>query len=180
MKKGRFVKIILSGFIIAVTFLEETKAAECEEGYIEGVKSKNCIPSSGSCGTGCQYTLDKNGNLNLTGNGNTAIGSHLLWNAIPYEADIININIGKGITSVGYRAFSLESGIKNITLSEDMRVITDEAFNATGIKTLVVPPLVTSVTSRSCTNTNAVLYCTSGQISNCGVNAVLYEKKGDL
>ena len=175
MKTGKFITTIFIGFIVATTFLTVAKAVECEEGYVKGVKTGNCIKIDGSCGTGCSYTIDEKGIIHMTGNGNGVVGGHIIRNN-PYNADIIGVDIGEGIKTIGFRAFN-QDGFRYLTIAEGVTTIEAES-TGTPIKVLVIPSNVTSLGSIG--NANTVKYCTEQQIANCGSNAVLYEKKGNL
>ena len=169
-------KAFISCLVLLLAIYPQAWADDCETGYIKGVNTGSCIKASGSCGSGCTYTIDEKGNISMTGNGNGSIGSHIIR---PYTSDIVSVSIGEGIKTVGFRSFDCDR-FRNITIAEGVTTINGNAFGGTPITALVIPSSVTSFGGSGWNNAYAKVYCTSAQIANCGSKAVLYEKKGDL
>ena len=179
MTNKQFLKTTTALVALSFAFCESARAENnCEQGYIKGVNSGNCIPASGSCGSGCTYTLDEKGTIHMTGNGNGVTGGHVIRNH-PNNGDIVSVIVGKGIKEIGFRSFN-QDGFHYMTIEEGVTTIGDGSLNCIPLNVLVIPASVTSLGDNGAYISAAATYCTAAQIANCGNNAVLYEKKNDL
>lgn len=111
--------LLLSAAFFTLSICESTKATECDEGYIVGVKTGNCIKATDSCGSGCTYTIDEQGNLNITGTGNGVIANH----AFDGNLDIVTANIGAGITGTQWSVFVGATNLKSATIADTVTSI---------------------------------------------------------
>ena len=96
--------------------ISESARAEndCAADEVKGVNTGNCIKKTDTCGSGCIYTIDDKGNLNITGSGNGKIRNH----AFDGNLDIVTVNIGAGITSTEYSVFKNATNLKSATIAD--------------------------------------------------------------
>ena len=104
--------------VFSLAFYSQSFA--CADGEIIGVKTGKCIKASGNCGTGCSYTLDEQGNLNITGDGTGIIGP----SAFSGNKDIKNVNISGIKSANGYPTtfYGAGAGGGKITINEPMEL----------------------------------------------------------
>ena len=87
------------------------------------------------------WRLDKEGALTITGEGSAAHGS---WD--DFAADIRNVIIEPGITSIQSSVFSGCTGLKNIAIPEGVTSIGESAFSGcTGMTSVTLPESVTDI-----------------------------------
>ncbi len=121
--------------------------------------------TSGSCGTGCSYTLDDNGLLTVTGSGENA---SIKAGAFERVSSITKVVIQGTISSIGHSAFNGCANMQEITLPNSIRTISSHAFSyspkltsidipegvevigqrtflGTGIKNLVLPSTLKNI-----------------------------------
>ena len=87
---------------------------------------------SGRCGNNITWSLDSSGNLSLTGTGAMYDYS---YSGSPWYArrgDIVRINVGNGITSVGDYAFNNCSNLTSATIGSGVITIKEDAFRECG------------------------------------------------
>jgi len=118
MTNLKFLKTSTALVALSTAFCESTWA-ECAEGQVLGITTKTCIASSGTCGNGCSYTIDAQGNLKIAGNGNGTIREA----AFRFNTNIVNTYI-TGISKVSWLAFDgAGTGAGIIKVSDDARDI---------------------------------------------------------
>ena len=133
MTNLRFLKtMIIMIAIFMFAFCEPIKA--CDEGYVVGITTGKCLESSGECGDGCTYTLDNQGNLHISGDGNGVISQKFRTNR-----DIKNVVVGEGITKIVRQAFyGAGAGGGTVTLPSSLTRLDTDAFWATRFSTFDV------------------------------------------
>lgn len=105
------------------------------------------ILNSGACGAqgnNLTWTLDSNGTLIISGNGDMA--DYMLdapWYDNIYE--IKTVIIKNGVTSIGECAFYGARWLTEIKMPDTLKSIGDNAFNACGFTALEIPESVTSL-----------------------------------
>lgn len=110
------------------------------------------IVASGYCGgegdgTNLTWTLDSDGMLTISGEGkmaNWADGASAPW----YEkrGKIKRVDIGTGVTSIGYGAFYWCSNLVSVTIPDSVTSIRDSAFKYCGsLPSVIIPDSVTSI-----------------------------------
>lgn len=125
--------------------------------------------SSGQCGDNVYWTLDEEGTLTISGEGDmydyssisdspfceselvknivieygvTSIGNH----AFPLCESLKIVTIPNSVTSIGNDAFYACKSLTNVTLPEDLTSIGEAAFNqCSSIKEVIIPNNVTSI-----------------------------------
>ncbi len=92
-----------------------------------------------------------------------------------------NLHIPDTVTSLGGAFCHACPNLENLYLSQNISTIGSHSFtfNTANIDTVVIPPNAT-LTGYMGGIGYITTYCTSEQISTCGNNSVLYEKKGNL
>jgi len=101
--------------------------------------------SSGSCGTSCQYTLDDNGLLTVSGTGEML---HAPWRE--NINSVQNVVIENGITSIDYDAFYGAANLTSVVIPNSVTSIGYEAFyGTTSLTSIVIPDSVTSIGDRA-------------------------------
>ena len=109
----------------------------------------------GQCGESVYYTLDKDGNMRVFGEGNMY---DYTYNSVPWYTDrsysIKNIEIGFGVTSIGKHAFDSCFNLTNITIKDSVTIIGDSAFECCGnLVGITIPESVVSIGNK------AFIYC---------------------
>ena len=100
----------------------------------------NALNTSGSCGDNATYTLDATGLLTISGTGAIA------EDAFSYEENIVTVDIGNGITSIGNYAFSDCSELTSITIPNSVTSIGNYAFSdCSELTSITIPNSVTSI-----------------------------------
>ncbi len=129
MKTHIFLKTLMMTVTFVMAFYPKVWADDCEEGYVRGFYTGNCIPASGGCGTNCNYTVDSQGNAKIYGTGEIR--------AYFDNEDFVNVTIEDGITGAGYAVFdngyiSLRGHpIQSISLPESFTMM-NSRFNGRG------------------------------------------------
>ena len=106
---------------------------------------------TGSCGDegdNVTWTLDRAGNLTISGSGAMANYSYSSNNAPWYDLreQITNVVIESGVTTVGSAAFRIFSNLTSVTIPETVTSIGTEAFlRCTGLTSVTLPEGVTSI-----------------------------------
>lgn len=134
--------------------------------------------TSGTCGDNLTWTLDDDGTLTISGEGE-------MWDWIyyypapwhDYSSDIISVEISNGVTSVGNSAFYYCTNLMGITLPDSITNIGENAFyRCTSLTYINIPDNITSIGScafSSCsglteiTIPNSVTNIGYGAFSNC-------------
>ena len=126
--------------------------------FVIGTTPTTTIVESGKCGNNVTWTLDSNGSLRISGNGEMT--SYDWSGSTPWytnRASIKSVIIEKGITSIGGFAFSECPNLTSIEISDSVTTIGYYAFhNCTGLTAVTIPDNVTSMveggTFKGCTN----------------------------
>lgn len=118
-------------------------------------------PITGTWGDNLTWTLDEDGLLIISGNGEmeeaecdneTGEWSFSWWD---YRDDITAVVIGDGVTSVATGAFGNYTTITSVSLPDTMQALKNGAFHNTGITYIYVPDSVTTMemsSINSCAN----------------------------
>ncbi len=105
--------------------------------------------ASGTQGENLTWTLE-NGTLTISGEGNMQ-GGHG-WK--DYKDQITTVVIEKGVTGIGYEAFSGCTELTNITIPESVTYIDNYAFSGcTGLASITIPNGVTEIGGGAFRNT---------------------------
>ena len=109
-------------------------------------KSPAKIIKSGSCGKYVVYSLNENGVLTISGNGDMD-SYHRKRTPWANEHEMISIvRIQKGVTSVGNLAFNFCHGLNSVTISNDVTSIGYDAFyECTNLTSIIIPDSVTYI-----------------------------------
>lgn len=114
MKKTLF--ILLSVMMIATLMLSASAATTV---------------NGGSIGGGFSWSLDSDGKLTITGEGEIPIyyEEDIPWNDIEIRTQIKSVEIGEGITNVPYCAFFNCINLESVSLPDSLKEISTNAFN---------------------------------------------------
>lgn len=140
--------------------------------------------ASGTCGRSITWTLDENGNLIISGSGQ-------MDNYTDYDSPwfgqnkiIKNVEIGKGITSVGKSAFEKCYNIQSISLPETVSVLGEWCFSGCGNLTSIVIPegvkMIPAWSFNGCSNLREITFpitlktIDSEAFSECNISKVNY------
>ena len=133
----------------------------CSDGTIEGDNSGetdqpgDIIVASGKCGDSVYWTLDKNGELIVSGNG--AMEDYSTYSQSPWTAKYVkNVIVKNGITSIGAHAFH-EGDIPNLPRYD--------------IESIVIPKSVTNIGDAAISNNHNLKYVVfdnDSQLQNIG------------
>ena len=123
---------------------EQWAALDIAEGAIpEGTKVSTAVKivAYGECGEGVTWTLDSNGLLTISGEGEI---TDVPWRP-DYMDDVITVEIADGVTGIG-EAFSGCSNMTSITIPDSVESIDAYAFErCTSLESIVIPDGVTSI-----------------------------------
>ena len=111
------------------------------------------LPESGWCGDGVKFKFN---GTTLTISGKGSIQS----SAFEGQEAIKKVVIKKGVTKIGYQAFSYCANIKSVKIPGSVKAIDEEAFyNCTSLKRITVPGSVKTIdyeAFRNCSNLTTV------------------------
>ena len=137
----------------AVENTEEIAALSLDGVDADAATSGDC----GADGDNLKWTLDEGGKLTITGTGamaNYAYASDAPWYA-HYSSGITSVEIGDGVTSIGWNAFS-GCRLVSVTIADSVAVIGSMAFyQCYGLESIKLPASLISI------GVNAFLECTS-------------------
>lgn len=123
------------------------------------VNDNPVILKQGKIGDNIEWSLDSNGKLALAGEGAMQwFGSHSYapWHADQYS--VKSIEVGEGITHIGWEAFCQLEAATTVSLPDSLETIADYAFmSCKGLKEIIIPDKVTSI--GEC----AFYYCVSAE-----------------
>ena len=112
------------------------------------------ITDSGSCGETCTWSVDSDGNFNITGSGDMADYPYYMYGqkwyyTTPwqdYTTNITSLTIDPGITSITRGAFVNMTGVTSVTIPNSVTSIGEAAFSGmTGVTSVTIPNSVTSI-----------------------------------
>ena len=136
-KLWKKVSVILLTTTIAVSLLT---TAEILSGVGAVFAQTAEIVDSGTCGDNLTWTLDSNGTLTISGNG------ELDKNAFYRNSRIRNIVIENGLTGIGICAFGECSSLKDIEIPDSVTSIGNGAFEyCSSLPDIEIPGSVTSI-----------------------------------
>jgi hypothetical protein len=128
---------------------EKGNESELVEGETEDESESATVVDSGTCGDNLTWTLDRNGQLTISGTGDMNDCSYS--NVAPwysYHTEIKTIVIKKGLTGVGDLAFWGCSSLTSISLPESLTSIGDDAFACcSSLTSISLPESLTSIGS---------------------------------
>ncbi|MCD8048774.1 MAG: leucine-rich repeat domain-containing protein [Clostridia bacterium] len=111
--------------------------------------SASYIVGSGTCGENLLWTLDGEGVLTISGSGTmtnygAAFGVEKPWKE--FKEDIVSVEIGNEVTSIGYAAFSYCHNLKNVSIGSGVFSIGKGAFcECTSLTDIVLPESVSHI-----------------------------------
>ena len=126
--------------------------------------SAEVVASGTNCGSNCSWSLDSDGNVNVTGTGTITSSP---WSSSTYKDQVTSITttgdingnvscidcsgltevtLSKNVSSLSWHAF-MGTGLTNIVIPEDsnLKTIGDAAFNGTNITSINIPNTVTTI-----------------------------------
>ncbi len=130
-----------------ITFTSYTSTSRSNVKLIETIMNKVSgnkanFTYTGSCGPNATYTLDSQGNLEISGSGDISSKAFQGW------TNITKVVIGDEITYIGTYAFDNCTGIDNIKIGEKVFGIGSFAINCcNSLKSIVFPNSVYSVSN---------------------------------
>ena len=103
------------------------------------IASGNC-GTTGNNGSDVQWTLDRSGNLTISGHG--VVSSNAEWGRNP----VLSVTINDGVTGIGARAFRNLNRLTQVTLPNSVFVIENEAFSGcSNLLSFTISDYVTSI-----------------------------------
>jgi hypothetical protein len=133
--------------------------------------------SSGDFGTGNALHWEFNSNtLTISGTGDMPDVYPTPWNA--YIASITQVDIGSGVTKIGFAAFAHCENLVFVTIPSTVTAIGVDAFKRTGITAFTIPANVTSIQGNpfpECRNLSAV-DVDAGNTNYTSVDGVLFDQ----
>jgi len=113
----------------------------CLVSNVWALETGNCN-SSGTC----KYALDDDGNLRISGTGETQFNSQL--RQLQGREDIKTITIEKGITGIGANSFRNLINLTSVKISNSVTSLGNEAFyNARSLQKIYIPKSVKNIDS---------------------------------
>lgn len=150
MKKSVIALLLILTTIFVMCFSSTTTFA-----------AESTVVQKGTCGENIQWSLDNNGVLKLTGTGGTGdfpYSEHPGW--YRYAYDIKRIEIGEGITSIGWLAFDKCDNVTEIVIPKGIKEISSGAFSFYHPKKVVIGDLSSymSAFDENCSYLSSPLY----------------------
>ena len=130
----------------------------------------------GMCGENVSWTLDSETKvLTISGTGEMYHDGHfsdaLHWHGQNLTTTIQSVVIEQGVTSVGYWAFANCTNLKTISLPDGITVIEANAFDKSGLTSIVLPNSVTEVQGSAFNDCKQLVSCDLGRgIKHIGKN----------
>ena len=146
MKKLFMFSAVFLCFCASVFFAASDGAVEIA--LVPAAKAA-AIVDSGMCGDNVTYTLDDEGTLTISGEGE--MYSYSFNNPWPWKRqDIYSVIISNGITSIRYDAFDSHSNLTSVTIPESVKRIGGRAFYwCTSLTNITVPDSIMSIGDRA-------------------------------
>ena len=113
-----------------------------------GEKTDNTIiVRSGNIGDDLFFTVESNGVLTISGNGDMPKNINSSWSGYPsYKKNITSVIIKNGVTNICDNAFEFHASLETITIPESVTSIGSRAFSTcSSLKTITIPDSVTSI-----------------------------------
>ena len=142
------ISLLLAVIIMATTFTALPFTASAAE----NLEMSEVGASSGTTGD-CTWTLDDEGVLTISGNGEMDDFSYeydykndSIITTAPWGTNIKSVVIENGVTSIGEFAFHGCTGLTSVTIPDSVTSIGDSAFSdCTGLTSVTIPDSVTSI-----------------------------------
>ena len=139
------MKKFLRSFIVTVVCLSMVMIPVCPV-YAEGDSGDRGVIASGTCGENLTWTLDEEGLLTISGEGEMTTyydsAFNVPWSA--YKDEIKKVMICDGVTTVGYRAFHDCTSLTSIDIPESVIDIGFESFkHCASLTKIIIPESVT-------------------------------------
>ena len=150
------------------------------------------IVDSGTWGNNLAWTLDEKGLLKITGEGEMDhflnFGGTDAWHA--HKSGVVRIEVGEGITSLGYRAFEGFSALERISLPDSLTTMTEWSVNGCRkLTSITIPANVTeigrlavcnnaSLTEINVAEENSVFASEDGVLFNKDMTTLIYYPNG--
>ena len=131
---------------------------------------------NGVCGENVSWTLDSETKvLTISGTGDMYHDGHfsdsLHWHGQKLTTTIQSVMIEPGVTSIGYWAFANCTNLKTISLPDGITVIEANAFDKSGLTSIVLPNSVTEVQGSAFNGCKQLVSCDLGRgIKHIGKN----------
>ncbi|MBR6314141.1 MAG: leucine-rich repeat protein, partial [Clostridia bacterium] len=81
------------------------------------------IVDSGTCGSNLTWTLDSEGTLEISGEG------EMYSKAFSFRTDVKSVVFGDDVTSIGYDAFAKCTALESVTFGDGLQSIGNGAFS---------------------------------------------------
>ena len=102
--------------------------------------------STVQCGESLHWTLDSNGLMTISGTGEMNFINGIDWTEANVRDNIIQVTIGSGVTSIGYRLFAGCSALTSVTIPDSVTSINSFAFfDCSALASVKIPNSVTSI-----------------------------------
>ena len=182
MKKVLSVILSVTLLLSAIAITPVTAFADVtDDSTVLGalVEEESVSASSGTTGD-CTWTLDEDGVLTISGNGNMgsysavqSTGASYITTA-PWGADIKSVVIEDGVTNIGFSAFYGCTGLTSVILGNSVKNISLYAFaDCTGLTSVTIPDSVTSI------NGSAFSGCTGLTELSVSENNTAYDSRNN-
>ena len=182
------ISLLLAVIIMATTFTALPFTASAAE----NLEMSEVGASSGTTGD-CTWTLDDEGVLTISGNGemddfsykyNSQYDSSIT--TAPWGASIKSVVIENGVTSIGKNAFYGCKSLTSVSIGNGVKSIGDSAFlNCTGLTSVTIPDSVTSIgyyAFKSCSGLTSIIVDSGNEVydsrNNC--NAIIETEENKL
>ena len=131
------------------------------------------IIASGEYGQDIIWTLDKDGVLTISGEGDIIVPESFMPPWSEYSESITSAVIGSGVTNVGYRAFYGCGNLTEVTIPDSVTKIEDEAFFGCGsLESVDIPAGVTTIGNFAFYNCSGLTNVTiRGAVTSIGTSA---------
>ena len=109
--------------------------------------TKVTAATSGDCGVHLTWTLDENGTLTITGQGDMY---NYARNSMWFGMTIRNVIVKEGVTSIGSNAFAYIGSIESVTIPSTVKIIRESAFiSCSCLSSITIPEGVETIGSEA-------------------------------